>query len=195
VPNPSDKYEKSLPEIGTAARTIRIQESGNGPYEILLELNTAFGFEDPSPVKGWFEIQNREITIENLYAGEYTVSLRDQVTPEGDFGCLRTYQMIIPVDESIWIPNVITPNNDGKNDTFFIRNLPPSGSKLVINDRWGKQVYSSANYQSYYVANGVENIPVGDWGGEGAEPGVYYYRLQIEGGKVFTGWVEVQPGN
>jgi hypothetical protein len=195
VPNPRDKFEKSLPEYGTASRTIRIQESGKGPYELLLELTEAYGFQDPNPIKGWFEIQNREITIDNLYAGVYTVSLRDQVSIDGSFGCLKTYTMIIPLDESIWIPNIITPNNDGWNDSFFIRNLPPEGSKLIVNDRWGKQIYSSNDYRSYYVVKGTENIPVGDWTGEGAEPGVYYYRLQVEGGKVYTGWVEVQPGN
>jgi hypothetical protein len=81
----------------------------------------------------------------------------------------------------LFIPNVFTPNgSDISNPTFFIRNLP-ANSKLIVTNRWGKQVYSSNNYQN-------------DWDGNNAIDGVYYYQLQIDGER-YTGWVEIMRGN
>ncbi|MFC1732214.1 gliding motility-associated C-terminal domain-containing protein [candidate division KSB1 bacterium] len=66
---------------------------------------------------------------------------------------------------SIVIPNVITPNNDGFNDFFVIKNLDHySTSQLVIINRNGKILFEKTNYQN-------------DWNAEGLEDGVYYYLL------------------
>ncbi len=80
----------------------------------------------------------------------------------------------------LFVPNIFTPNGDNSNDTFFIRNLP-ANSKLVITNRWGKQVFSSNNYQN-------------NWTGDDVTDGVYYYQLTVEGER-YTGWVEVMRGN
>jgi gliding motility-associated-like protein len=173
VPNPISKLEKSFPENGTASRLVRIQESGSVPYEIMLELTNPFGEEDPNPVKGWFPVTNREYRFDNLYAGIYTLSLSD------GYGCIKTYQITVPLDDRIWIPNIFTPNNDGYNDTFQVRNLPDN-AKLIVSNRWGKQVFASDNYR-------------GDWNGGSEADGVYYYRLQA-GSQVYTGWVEILRG-
>jgi len=80
----------------------------------------------------------------------------------------------------LFVPNIFTPNGDNSNDTFFIRNLP-ANSKLVITNRWGKQVFSSNNYQN-------------NWTGDDVTDGVYYYQLVVEGER-YTGWVEIMRGN
>lgn len=80
----------------------------------------------------------------------------------------------------LFVPNIFTPNGDNSNDTFFIRNLP-TNAKLVITNRWGKQVYTSNNYQN-------------NWTGDDATDGVYYYQLVVDGQK-YTGWVEIMRGN
>lgn len=65
------------------------------------------------------------------------------------------------------IPNVITPNGDGKNDYFVIKGLSNyPGSKLLIMDRSGQEVYRSDNYQN-------------DFNGAGLARGSYYYILKI----------------
>jgi hypothetical protein len=179
VPDPKSQYEKSMPEEGTASRVIRIVESGLGPYEVMLELN-------PEDDEFWYTVENREIRISNLSAGDYLLYLRD------GYGCVKLYDLTIPVEDKLIIPNIFTPNNDNKNDSFFIRNLP-GGSKLIITNRWGKEVYSSNNYLSSieYIGNDVNYLA--GWDGGSEEDGVYYYRLQAEG-KVYTGWVEIQRG-
>jgi hypothetical protein len=165
----------------------------------MLELVTPYSQFASPEIKGWYEVEGDGVTIKDLNAGVYVLSLRDGVKEDGSFGCLRTYELIIDLNEEIWIPNIITPNNDTFNDTFFIRNLP-ADSKLIISNRWGKEVYSSSNYLSELQGvvnpqtNKVEYDYVGGWDGGSEESGVYYYRLQVKGGKVYTGWLEVQRG-
>lgn len=78
-------------------------------------------------------------------------------------GPLKDEILIMDKDLETFIPNVFTPNNDGKNDYFELsKNL--TGSKLAIFNRWGKMVYTSNNYNN-------------DWDGINLPPGVYYYLI------------------
>ncbi|MGN7821383.1 gliding motility-associated C-terminal domain-containing protein [Chitinophaga sp. 22536] len=84
--------------------------------------------------------------------------------------------------EDIFIPNVVTPNGDGKNDNFFIPGLSKfPGSALYIYNRWGNQVYQSKNYDN-------------KWNGYGLSEGTYYYILELrteQGIRKYKGWVEL----
>jgi gliding motility-associated-like protein len=67
------------------------------------------------------------------------------------------------------IPNIITPNGDGINDTFKIDSLNfYVSNKIAIFNRYGKKVYSQTNYQS-------------NWDGENLRDGAYFYVLEAEG--------------
>ena len=78
-----------------------------------------------------------------------------------------------------FIPNVITPNGDGKNDRFFVENITLTPWKLTICNRWGRTIYYTDHYENEWSA---ENVPVG----------MYYYLLQEQrSGKLFKGWVEI----
>ncbi|MCP9767056.1 gliding motility-associated C-terminal domain-containing protein [Lacihabitans sp. LS3-19] len=72
------------------------------------------------------------------------------------------------------IPNVVTPNNDKKNDTFVVGY--PAGT-LQIFDNWGKKIYENFSYQN-------------DWGNN-IKGGTYYYLLTIPIGQTCKGWLEV----
>jgi gliding motility-associated-like protein len=76
------------------------------------------------------------------------------------------------------IPNLVTPNGDGKNDRWIISNLKP-GSKVRIVNRWGKEVYSSNDYKN-------------DWEPKDLQPGSYFYNFTAPGEKTLTGWVDVR---
>ncbi|MGI4872797.1 MAG: gliding motility-associated C-terminal domain-containing protein [Janthinobacterium lividum] len=78
--------------------------------------------------------------------------------------------------------NVITPNNDGKNDKLLIDNvvLYPNNTMTIFN-RWGRQVFSTTNY------NNSSNT----WGDDSISPGVYYYLFESANGPTTKGWVEV----
>jgi|GEM_PF-493732 len=75
--------------------------------------------------------------------------------------------------------NVITPNNDGKNDVLEIDNIKLyPGNTLTIFNRWGREVYNTSNYQN-------------NWGGDGQSAGVYYYLLKMPNGSSTKGWFEI----
>ncbi len=66
------------------------------------------------------------------------------------------------------IPNVFTPNGDGYNDFFVIKNLDKySENSLLVADRNGKIVYDKNNYQN-------------DWGGQNLPDGTYYYIVSYK---------------
>jgi gliding motility-associated-like protein len=97
-------------------------------------------------------------------------------------GCFIELIARVPLDTDIFIPNIFTPNDDGLNDNFFIRNLPDEGAQLIISNRWGKQVFESDNYQN-------------NWTAEDVSDGIYFYRLKVEDSDPITGWVEVLRGS
>ena len=82
----------------------------------------------------------------------------------------------------LFIPNVVTPNADGRNDAFVVD--VPGRWRLTIYTRWGREVWRSAD--SGYV---------GEWSGQGLADGLYFYRLEpLSGHRAATavkGWVEV----
>lgn len=95
-------------------------------------------------------------------AGTYNVVL----TVTDANGCTSSASVIITV-VSINIPNVITPNSDGVNDTFVIQGLEGVENKqLKIFNRWGKRVYENPSYQN-------------DWDAGNLASGVYYYVLKV----------------
>ncbi|MCO4293740.1 gliding motility-associated C-terminal domain-containing protein [Solitalea sp. MAHUQ-68] len=78
------------------------------------------------------------------------------------------------------VPNMITPNGDGKNDVFKIPNIASfPTNELTVMDRWGNRVYTIRGYQN-------------DWSAEGLPEGTYFYVLKITVGnklKVYKGYL------
>lgn len=103
--------------------------------------------------------------------GTYEVRLR--ATSSGQ--CVSEQRLTIEV-RKFEVPNVITPNGDGKNDTFkpFVSF---AGFDLDVYNRWGRKVYSQKQYK-------------GDWGTD-VPAGTYYYHLRSATGDVWKGTVEV----
>jgi gliding motility-associated-like protein len=93
--------------------------------------------------------------------------------------CSDTVAIIVLND--INIPNIITPNGDGKNDVLEIAGIASyPNSQLLIFNRWGAEVYRSENY-------------LNTWDGSGLAEGTYYYilnRKEPSGSTTtFKGWV------
>lgn len=105
-----------------------------------------------------------------IIPGVYLVTL----TAEGPGGCISTDTVTIFVidDTQISVPNVFTPNSDGKNDFFNITtnktNLSVSGQ---IFNRWGKEIASWNTLTRGW--NGESS------GGSEAAAGTYYYLIKI----------------
>jgi gliding motility-associated-like protein len=73
------------------------------------------------------------------------------------------------------IPEGFSPNNDGYNDTWEIRNLvyAPNNEVILVN-RWGETVYQKVNYDNTF--DGTPNRPTSGVSGDGRLPeGTYYF--------------------
>ncbi|WP_170139358.1 gliding motility-associated C-terminal domain-containing protein [Larkinella arboricola] len=75
------------------------------------------------------------------------------------------------------IPEGFSPNGDGKNDQFVIRNVGQLKAELTIFDRNGTVVYESKDYQN-------------DWDGRDRgkflPTGTYFYSIRLSDGRKFT---------
>ncbi|MFY9309013.1 MAG: gliding motility-associated C-terminal domain-containing protein [Bacteroidia bacterium] len=65
------------------------------------------------------------------------------------------------------IPNVFTPNGDGKNDVFLVKGIGMKTYSATIYDRWGKKVYESTDIKAA-------------WDGSSGDDGTYYYIITAE---------------
>lgn len=168
----------SVPDLPSGSALVGVAPSGLDPYEVRLELTQPL-FAGQEYVVDWSNVSvnpqslKYEYSFTNLYAGIYTLGVRDAG------GCEKIYVFDLDVDTDLFIPNIFTPNGDDHNEVFYIRNLP-SESKLLITNRWGKEVYKTSSYQN-------------DWNGGDTVDGMYYYTLSISG-KSYTGWVEILRG-
>lgn len=168
----------SFPDLPSGSALVGVNPSGLEPYETRLELTTPL-FGSQEFVSDWSEVavnpQNLkfESSYTNLFAGVYTLGIRDAG------GCERTYVFTLDVDTNLFIPNMFSPNGDGHNEVFYIRNLPEN-SKLLITNRWGKEVFKSSAYTN-------------DWNGGDTVDGTYFYTLTL-GSQKYSGWIEIMRG-
>jgi hypothetical protein len=106
--------------------------------------------------------QKDSLVIEE--AGVYQVSLQSSSCPAlSDEYVVEA--ALFAGKGKLLVPNVITPDNDPQqaNETFQVQNY--SGTiRLVICNRWGKEIYRNDNYQNTWNAAGLAN-------------GIYYYQL------------------
>lgn len=119
-----------------------------------------------------------EANTEHLYTqwGDYTVTL----TLWAD-GCVDSASIPVFIEADLVFPNVITPNGDGINDVFVIKDMNPERpNRLYITDRWGKAVWNQNNYQTYMKDDIIYNAESG-FGTRDISDGVYYYTFYYEG--------------
>ncbi len=105
--------------------------------------------------------------IENLYGGQYSVTVTDVV------GCTGSDSVFIYTSPIACImpPNTFTPNDDNYNDTWFLENIEIyPNMELKIFNRWGNLVYDQTN--EYEEWNGIYN-------GQPLPSETYYYILNL----------------
>ena len=135
--------------------TIEISASSLGDYEFSLD---GVNYQDSN-------------VFSNLNAGEYTVYVQDKK------GCGIVFETFYILD----YPKYFTPNNDGYNDTWYIKNLDKrnlENSIITFFDRYGKLIkqVSGANEGWNGTFNG-EILPSTD----------YWFTIELTNGKTIKG--------
>ena len=103
-------------------------------------------------------------------------------TLSGGIGdCASQSTVTVTVTPRVRVPNAISPNGDGRDDTWEIDNIGtyPENHVLVFN-RWGNKVFEATNYNRSNEWNG-------SIGGQPAPIGTYYYVITLGNGKSFSG--------
>lgn len=159
--------------INIQARAYKPSAEGFGMGGVLLD--TVRGSIAPYTVsfnESSFFAYKPDTLFGRLEPGSYTILVRDSI------GCEVTQTIEVVEDLQLFIPTLFTPNGDGLNDQFEIRNLP-GGSSLSVKDRWGKEVFSADPYGN-------------DWEAKDLENGTYFWVLEMPGQGTRSGWIVIQ---
>jgi gliding motility-associated-like protein len=107
-------------------------------------------------------------------AGKYWVTVQNQCGQATDSVLLYSLA-------DIFYPNVLTVNNDGKNEKFKVIGIgdKPEGS-ITIYNRWGESIFTETPYKNDWPIN------------NDLASGTYYFILNFPGcQQKFKGWVEL----
>lgn len=141
-------------------------------------------------VSGGAEFENQggsSVMINHLSGGENVI-----VYAQSNQKCGVTSDTIIVVaklcnEYDPIIPTMITPNGDGKNDLFIIKDLNalyPNATVKIVN-RWGNLVFKSTGYAEPWNGTYMND-------GKASPMGTYYYRILIpEDNKEITGTISI----
>ncbi|MDR6341185.1 gliding motility-associated-like protein [Filimonas zeae] len=106
------------------------------------------------------------------------------LTATGENNCTATDEVQILVQRPLVVPNIFTPNGDGINDTWLIKNLNMyAGAVVQLFNRYGQKVI---------LFKGDAKPWDGTVNGTPVPGGVYYYIIQLNNGQpALTGSVTI----
>lgn len=93
-----------------------------------------------------------------------------QMIVENELGCIDSIQDAICVENiaRLYVPNVFSPNGDGKNDEFFFTSFGIRDVEWAIYNRYGEQLFVSRSEMDQWD---------GTYHGKILDPGVYVLRI------------------
>ncbi|MCF6294368.1 MAG: gliding motility-associated C-terminal domain-containing protein [Flavobacteriaceae bacterium] len=126
-------------------------------------------YQDGVPISG----QNG-LSIPVLTEGNYTIEVTFNNTE-----CLSSADVTVFELETCVIPQGISPNGDGYNDSFDLSSYDVH--KLEIYNRYGNLVYSKENYTNEWVGQSKE--------GDKLPVGTYFYVMRYQDNKQRAAWI------
>ncbi|MFM9988174.1 fibronectin type III domain-containing protein [Flavobacterium sp.] len=144
---------------------------GNVSYVWTNGSGTAVGTNDNTFNVSEYVRNNPSTTFPSIFTVTITT------IPEG---CTDSQSFV--VESSVCtIQKGISPNGDGDNDYFDLRGL--NVKQLEIFNRYGKKVYSLANYTNQWKGQSDKGQELPD--------GTYYYVIDQNNGETKTGWIYI----
>ncbi|MBO0940017.1 gliding motility-associated C-terminal domain-containing protein [Fibrella sp. HMF5335] len=118
----------------------------------------------------------------------------DLTAPRSQTGVLPksdTLHVISQPEASIvFIPEGFSPNDDGINDRFVIRDVPNGLTvQLEVFNRWGHRVYANADYKNDWDGTANQGIRTND--SAGLPDGTYFYVVKISDGREFVRFMTI----
>lgn len=130
-------------------------------------------------VETFRNLTNAEHTYqtETVARSPYQIKLTANDVSYSSFSrCATSSQQELEVRLGEW-PNVITPNEDGKNDALVFLGLEGK-AKFTVFNRYGIQVYNEDKVSNTFKG---DNLPAG----------TYFYKLVEDNGREYKGWVQI----
>jgi len=146
---------------------------GEVTYEVLTALSEPKVFEPVTAVQ-----MDTSASIRADESFQYFIRIKS-MRYDGVYTSLSN-EVKLTINHEVMIPNVITPNDDGFNDTFEIKNIKlyPQNRLLIVN-RYGKTIFDQSGY-------------TGGWNGGEGDSGVYYFTLLLPEKQLeYKGWLHV----
>uniref|UniRef100_UPI001F217D9A Ig-like domain-containing protein n=1 Tax=Tenacibaculum piscium TaxID=1458515 RepID=UPI001F217D9A len=136
-----------------------------------------------------------EDVTEGTYELEYQICENEVITPN----CAIAKVKILVKKKSLpcGTPyNIMTPDNDGDNDVFFISCIDKpeyANNRVEIFNRWGNTVYKASGYNNSDVSfKGISNGRATITVDEKLPPGTYYYVIDLgDGSAPKAGWLYI----
>ena len=130
-------------------------------------------------------VSNPSFKADNTITYKVTLTNTDAATGHT---CSGESSVTITVVKPIVVPNVITVNGDGNNDTWHIQHIEgyPNATFEIYN-RWGNLVWKSGGYPKEWDGTNFRN-------GEVLPDGTYFYIINLHSQiftEPYTGWIQI----
>ncbi len=139
-----------------------------------------------------YEINSMAIRNNDKYEGPRRIRISmktSKISPsescldEGVVGETEDYMVFLKKPQALEAANLLTPNDDGKNDLFIIKGINPKlTNKFTVMDKYGIIKYTTENYQNDFDGNASQNK---------LQDGTYYFYFS-QGEEMLKGFFELR---
>ena len=158
------------PEVTFHNLTIPQSDDNRYYWEIQYDRDNHISYHTLTDVNPTFEWETDGSDISGNYVARL-IAMTENLGPSGNIvQCRDTIEnSILLVNDFLQFPNAVTPNGDGVNDKFIIRNLVEGlgypNNSLAIYDRWGKRIYYKENIskEEDFWDPAADNTPAGTY--------------------------------
>ena len=149
----------ATPKTILRGETTQLEEkSNNYTYTWLYQNDSILGTQNP-------------IKIRPKKSSYYTLKISQDACTISDTIHINVIEDWVCDFPFIFVPNAFSPNNDGENDTLFVRGRPAYQIEFRVFNRWGENVFYS---------NDLKKGWDGTYKGEKLPPDVYDYYLIVQ---------------